>query len=188
MGSMRRFSSRPRPGASPAEPTPTRSARFSGSSPRASRGSGRGSTRTSSCRPRTVMTTVILPSRERSKPPGPGPRSWRDVLDDRSPERLARSDRFVDTLLTKTEPLPTVFGNDKLALPSNPPRQAASPRHGKASRARRFAHNLRRERKNSYFFPRNPLKSPDSTKQIQVNPNDFACICLDWLARDTRAG
>src|SRR5271167_712143 len=39
-----------------------------------------------------------------------------------------------------------------------------------------------------YFFRRNPLKSPDSTKGIQGNPRTFPCFYLDFLASNSRCG
>jgi hypothetical protein len=39
-----------------------------------------------------------------------------------------------------------------------------------------------------YFFARNPLKSPDSDEQIQINPSYFAWIYLDLFGRSSRPG
>jgi hypothetical protein len=40
----------------------------------------------------------------------------------------------------------------------------------------------------SYFFSRNPLKSPDSDEQNQGNPSKFAWFYLDLFGRNSRAG
>jgi hypothetical protein len=39
-----------------------------------------------------------------------------------------------------------------------------------------------------YFFPCNPLKSPDSTKEIQGNARIFPCFYLDLLAGNSPFG
>jgi hypothetical protein len=39
-----------------------------------------------------------------------------------------------------------------------------------------------------YFFARNPLKSPDSAKEIQRNARTFPCFYLDSLASNSRLG
>jgi hypothetical protein len=57
--------------------------------------------------------------------------------------------------------------------------------------SRLFAYNLQRELSRAqffYFFSRNPLKSPDSTKEDQVNPSPFACFYLDLLGTNSRDG
>jgi len=36
------------------------------------------------------------------------------------------------------------------------------------------------------FFSRNSLKSPDSTKEMQANPSNFAFIFLLFLASNSR--
>jgi hypothetical protein len=44
--------------------------------------------------------------------------------------------------------------------------------------------SARRESRGKKFFiwiRRNPLKSPDSAKEIQGNPSDFPCFYLDLL-------
>jgi hypothetical protein len=38
------------------------------------------------------------------------------------------------------------------------------------------------------FFGCNPLKSPDSTKENQINPSNFACFYLDSFGENSPAG
>jgi hypothetical protein len=45
-----------------------------------------------------------------------------------------------------------------------------------------------RREKVFYFFACNPLKSPDSAKEMQANPSNFAWIYLDFLAMNSRPG
>jgi hypothetical protein len=69
--------------------------------------------------------------------------------------------------------------------------EAARRKDGGWMELRRFAHNLRREPIFVYFFRRNPLKSPDSEKQMEGNESYlpvFICIYLHLFARNSRRG
>jgi hypothetical protein len=61
----------------------------------------------------------------------------------------------------------------------------------RAERVNRFAHNLGRELGCQEFFllfARNPLKSPDSKKQMKANESYFAFINLHLLAGNSLSG
>jgi hypothetical protein len=69
-----------------------------------------------------------------------------------------------DIVLTKTEILTMILGDEEFSRGSNPSCQVAGGRERKENRVRRFAHDLRRD---LVFFispDRNPLKSLDSEK------------------------
>jgi hypothetical protein len=54
-----------------------------------------------------------------------------------------------------------------------------------------FVHNPEREFRSKrlfYFFGHNLLKSPNSTKEIQLNPSFFPWFSLDLLARNSPDG